>query len=141
MAKLSALQTDPAREADGVWVSYALGMRFKIARLGTPAYQKRLAELRAPMLGAIRTRTVDAAKAEDVLKECAAHDLLKDWENVNDDEDKPIAYTPERGLEVFRDPRYRDVYQFVMDTAADAAIYRKELAESARGNSPRSSSG
>jgi hypothetical protein len=141
MAKLSAVQTDPALEAGGVWVHYTLGIRLKIARLGNPAYQKRLTELRQPMLSAIRTRTVDAAKADDVLKQCAAEELLKGWENVTDDDDKPIEYSPERGLDVFRDPRYRDLYEFVMATAADAAIYRKELAEGARGNSQRSSDG
>ncbi|MCP4660984.1 MAG: hypothetical protein GY856_36750 [bacterium] len=75
----------------------------------------------------------DEQKEALIVKAAAAH-LLKDWRGAEDDDGEPIPYTAERGVEIFEDPEYHHVYEFVLTTAGDWQQYLKALEEEAEGN-------
>jgi hypothetical protein len=134
MAKLSSVRSDPDLESKGVWCTFEGSMKFLIARSGNPAYNERLRRLREPLIQNIRARDIDPEKIEAVVRECIAHHVLLDWQNVEDDKGEPIRYTPEVGLKVLADPAYRDVYQFVKNMADNSALFRKAVVEVSLGN-------
>jgi hypothetical protein len=138
VAKLSLVQTDPSLETEGVWVPYAFGMEFRIARMGNPAYEEMLRREREPLLAELRSNP-DApdvnAKLEAVVRKVVAATILKDWRNVDDKDGKPWSYTPEVGAEVFKTPGYEDVYDFIVAQSRDARGYRIYTHEGARKNS------
>ena len=134
MAKLSSVKIDPDLETKGVWVAFEGDMKFLIARAGNPAFQERMRKLREPIIDALRRRSADPEKVEAMIQDAVAHHVLLDWENVTDDEGKPIHYTPEVGIATFANPGYRDVYRFVMEVANDGALYRQRVTDDAQGN-------
>lgn len=75
----------------------------------------------------------DEAKEKLIVKAAAAH-LLKDWRGAEDDDGEPIPYAVERGVEMFEDPEYHHVYEFVLTTAGDWQQHLKELQEEAEKN-------
>ena len=79
------------------------------------------------------TQMSDEEKEALIVKASAAH-LLKDWRGAEGPDGEPIPYTVERGVEIFRDPEYHHVYEFVLSTAGDWQQYLKALEEEAEGN-------
>ncbi len=134
MAKLGALRNDTKRENEGVWVDYESGIRFLVARMGNPAYSKRLEELGKPHLRAARSGSLTNEVALKITKRAMAETILLAWEGVEDDKGKAMAYTPELGLEIFNDEAYRDIYEFVRDEASERENYRLDFEADSVGN-------
>lgn len=135
MAKLSSLRIDAGKDLEGVWTSYAVGIELKIARLGNPNYRAYMRKIGRPHKAQLRHGLMDDDKLEMLSKEALAHTVLLDWRNVEDDNGTPIQYTPERGLELFEDPEYADLYSFVVDFANTAENYRNQEMQEAVKNS------
>lgn len=134
MAKLSALRTDPTKEISGVWVDYDDGIKLLIARLNNPNYEKFITDRQNPNIGKYRVRKQSNAEIETLVMEAVAHTVLLGWQNVDDDEGKPLAFSPKAALGYFKDPSYRDFYKFVLFTANSQEQYMAESKEQAAGN-------
>lgn len=141
MARLSALRSDLTKEKLGIWVAWELGIRFRIARMNNPSYDAAVREALRPHRDRIRRGVMDEREIERLSLQAVATHILTGWENVDDDDGKPIEYSPEKSAEIIGDPRYRDVYDFVIDCSRRAALYRVHEMETDLGNSSPVSTG
>jgi len=66
-------------------------------------------------------------KYRKVLIEVAARSLLIDWENLIDDDGKPVPCTLENKISVLTD--YPDLFSSVIETASDTSLFRDEEEE------------
>ena len=134
MAKITEIMSDLERVENGVWVDYAAGIRLCIASINNAQYKRQRGRLLKPHLRQIRSGQMTAEQILDVLKPAAARHLLVGWENIEDENGRPIAYSPEQALAFFSDPALADLYQFVLETAGENEVYRRQLLEDAEGN-------
>tara|TARA_R110002020_G_scaffold128335_5_gene287618 strand:+ start:8343 stop:8822 length:480 start_codon:yes stop_codon:yes gene_type:complete len=146
MARLSQIATDTEKAADGTWIEYcpAMGdddqpLELKIARLGNPAYNQRLQALIRPHRRKVRAGF--EGELEPFVKQAVAEHCLVDWRGMYEDTGKEVKYSREMSVEILTDPRYSDLYDFVMDFAGDASAYREIGIEESAGNSPACSPG
>ena len=141
MAKLNTLKADSAKESDGVWVSWEHGVELKIARLNNPNFQAEIRKLTAPLTKKIRSGQVADGEMEALSQKAMASHVLVGWRNIEDEDGKPLKYTPKRSLDLLTDPGLRDLYQFVLTQANERELFRLETVADSRGNSRASSSG
>jgi len=146
MAKLSKIATDTDKASEGQWVEYCPAidkdepaLEFKIARLGNPAYNQRLQSLVRPHRRKVRAGF--ESELEPFVKQAVAECCLVDWRGMQTDDGKSIKYSKKTSLEILTDPRYSDVYDFILDFASDAAIYREMTIEDSAENSRSSLNG
>lgn len=138
MAKLSAARGDDVKAAEGVWVEHELGFRFLVRRMPNEQYVKLRRKLMKPMVRKLRT-TIDLEATDLVTKEAVARTVLANWEKIEDDEGKPIPFSAEKALEVFQNPAYEDIYNFIVAEAQDLANFEADDKKKAVGNSGASS--
>lgn len=119
MAKLTTLKVDLALQDEGVRVNYG-GIDLTVARANRPAYME-AARKHKKM---VRDGEISQAEAEELMKELAAEFLLLGWKGMEDDDGKPIPYSKEKALEIFKDPQLNDFYLFVIMTANNRENYR-----------------
>lgn len=141
MAKLSATKIDSNAEIDGIWTTYDLGIRLKIARLGNQKYREYMRKIGRPHQLQIQHGTLDDATMETLSREAVAHTILLDWENVEDEDGNALKYTPELGEELFKDTAYYDMLQFVVAFASKTENYRARFIKESLGNLSSASAG
>lgn len=125
MAKISDFQIDPTKEREGVWVWFLDDIRLRIGRHKGVLFSARLAEIRvAEQYGKTRDSDRIEAELELSVKQGAAQYLLRDWENVLDDDGKEIPYSPTVALKFFTDPAFQELYDFVLHTARKRSLFR-----------------
>lgn len=134
MAKLSSFRTDPDKETEGVWFDFAEGIRFKVARWNNPKFRQLVEKLARPHARTFRRSGRRGEMWESIVKQAAARTILLDWENVEDDNGKPLKYSPDEALRVFEDPALKAIYEFVVETAIDESAYLQEDQEDAEKN-------
>lgn len=134
MPQLTKYRTDQRREEDGVWVDFADGIEFLIARIGNPKYEEYLRKIGKPYRHQMRANIMDSRELEQLSKKAIARHILLDWKNVTDEDGNPLPYTPEEGERVFNDPALRDIYRFVVEVAVDREFFTKQDEEEAEGN-------
>lgn len=131
--KLNQLKSDLTKEQDGVWVEYGGGLSFLIARIRNPkmkdAMQRYQAKAARTRRGAIKDTEIDTDKLLQELAPYMAKYVLLDWKNLDDDIGKPIPYSSDKALEIFKDPAFEDILIFVLDASQDAALYRQQQLE------------
>ena len=134
MAKLGQFRSDTALEAEGVWVEYAAGIEFKIARLNNPAYRKCLRKLLRPEVRRARSKRLDDDRADELTLKAMARHVLVGWKNIENDDGVPIEYSPEKAFEILSAPEYHEIREFIEVTASDADLFASEDREDAEGN-------
>jgi len=138
MPSLKLIASDLDAETEGRWFSdpWGSGLRFKLIRARGAKFGDRLSVLREEFLKDMREgKDIPDGEAERIIRDAFTFAVLLDW-NVTDDDDKPIPYTPERGLEVMEDPAYSDLWDWLWTTSNEKSNYIKELQEAALKNSP-----
>lgn len=129
MARLSALRVDTETSKEGVWAEYVPGVKLRVARIGNPVFTAEVRRL------ADEEEDPNKAGVQDAItRRAAAVGLLKDITGIEDDEDQPLDYTPELGLQWFTDPEMDDLYLFVLKTANNTELFRAGAQEKASGN-------
>jgi hypothetical protein len=117
------LETNDAKEAGGVWVDYYAGdlhIRVKIARSGgaNEAFTRLSNQLLKPYRrGNVNPNDIPRRTQLDLNARVYAETVVLDWEGVYDDDEKPIPYTVETGIAVFK--RVELFLDFVMQEAAN----------------------
>lgn len=124
-------------EIEGVWVPFAAGIEFRVARYNNPAYIMRLAALRKPYWRELqRNPTPELMTREaDTLTKCVAETLLVDWKGVTDDDGNAVPYSKAKALEFLSDPALHDVRDFIFEESQNQARYRDAALEDAAKNS------
>lgn len=134
MANIESIKTSEDKEENGVWVDFAEGISLKIARARNPKYQELLRNLIEPKRVEIRNDKVSIEDLNGVLLQVRAKTILLDWKDIEDNEGKPISYSPEKALEFFKDPELRDFYEFVVVISENADQFKKDLIKDSEKN-------
>lgn len=130
--KISTFKTNAASEQEGVWVDIGSGAKIKVARMNNFAYEDEIRRLGKPHLRAIRLGTLDHETLEKITIKAFSLHILKDWHGLDDDDGKPIPFSPEKAEELMTE--HRDFYRMVQEFANEQDLYRKAETEDAEGN-------
>lgn len=133
MARLSEIAINKERESEGVWHPWILDLRIRVARLGNPAMQAWLRERHAQRSVEQRPEDMPADTLAEVSKAGIAQHVLKDISGLEDDDGKPLVYTPELGLKLFNLEGV-DLYGTVVLLASQDDHYRNLRKEQSLGN-------
>lgn len=126
MAKLNSLRIDAKKVSNGVWCKYQDDIEFLIARKENPQFHEFMEEEIAPHLASIRAGTFDKELDKKITKKAIAHTVLLGWKGLEDDEGKPIKYSPEKALEILEDPEFSDIYKFILMMSNSQELYRRK---------------
>ncbi len=136
MAKLTTLRLDSDKSLSGIWVDYGLGIRFRIARWGSPRVQSYLGEMQSQRRAdLIDPKSARARKVgEEMVRRTLAFRVLTGWENIEDDAGEPIPFSGEKAYEILSDPAYEEIADFVTRVAHDAEAFRVQIESEDLGN-------
>lgn len=140
MANLETLKGDADKARDGIWVEHDLGFKFKLRRMPNPQYLAMRRRLIKPQTKRLRRGRIDLDAMDAITKECVAYCVLLDWQDVEEGGSK-VAFTPQKALEIFKEPLYEDLYNFIVEEASDIANFAEEVEAEGEGNSQPSSTG
>lgn len=138
--ELSKIAADVAAKDEGVWETYHTDpvdgdIAVLIASSDNDAFRKALrADVRKQRKG-FRSDSVlsDAANQKRDVSLVANH-ICKDWKGIVIN-GEVINYTPEAGIKIFGDPKYRHFFDWVWEVASDIANYIAQVREESAGNS------
>ena len=127
--KLSQLQVDVDLATGGTWCDFARGVRFLIASTGSHKFK------RARFLAEDdpSDRDPNALYNKSMLRAIAEHVWLG-WEGLDDEDGKPIPYSPEKAYEILCNPGYFQVLDFVLAKAQDVEQFKAKAQDKNLGN-------
>lgn len=140
MSLFKQFKTDTNLEQKGIFLEYGTAeengepIRFKIARAGgsNKNFEKTMERLTK---GIRRQIANDIAEDEQVLKvmrRVYAESVILGWENVFDQDGKPLTFNVENCIQLFED--LPDLFQDIQAQARTMALFRKANLETAAGN-------
>lgn len=128
MSIYTAFKTDKNLEEKGIWLNYG-DFKIKIARAG--GGNKRFeASCKNRLKGYERALQIGALsndKANELMQEIYAESVILDWENVTDEEGKPIPFNKENVLKVLKD--LPELFKDLEENARKVALFRQDLLE------------
>jgi hypothetical protein len=127
--KFSSFVTDEHLEEDGVWIDYSSGFRVKIARFGNKKFQAYMRGKSRHELREISTGNIESEAAETMIRDGIAQFVLLGWENLLDDNGKPIQYSVERARELLKT---KDFLREIVELSQQRELFqqaKKEMAE------------
>lgn len=134
MVKLSSMRADIAAERDGVWVDLGGGFEMRIASTGGAEYQKARDKAFDPYRELFRSGKADQDIVDRVVREVASEHIIRDWRGLEDDDGKPIAYSPKEALELISDPRMHALWEKIQGIANQETRFRESETKKALGN-------
>ncbi len=138
--------TNDKEEADGVWLEYGmtaptpeapegLPIRIRIARAGGKNldFNKALEKATKPHRKALAAGSMSLDLLENIYRAVFIAHCVKGWQNVSGRDGKPLAFTGDNVLQVFKD--LPDLYSDVKEQANSLSLFREEEREVDLGNS------
>jgi hypothetical protein len=153
-ASFAPFRVDVDRANNGVWKEIGHGVEFKIGAWMNDRHREALSKRSAVMKEQIRQWELDGMEEDKTIAEymdemdkmVAAEGLVFGWRGVNtnpdtgehepiwDDDGNAIEFSPERCLDILRDPELQRVWVLVKMHANTEANFRKEEEEAEKGN-------
>lgn len=127
-----ATKTVP-QEVEGVWVNYADGVRFKVARAGNSAYLRAMDKAEAPYRKQIARNKLSSEKQMELNCRAMAIGILKDWEGIATD-DGPLEFNEDNAYAVLR--HNVELRDFIFEFAVESENYRRTQIEETAKKSP-----
>jgi hypothetical protein len=134
MALYNTLKTDPELEKKGVWVEYGVNSegkpeRFLLARAGgaNDAFYKASERISKPHRRQLQAETLDRHTVTRINQEVYAETVVLAWENVEGEDGKPMSFSKQNCLKLFKD--LPDLWSDIWETAQKAAMYRSVVRE------------
>lgn len=138
--------TSKSRAVNGVWFDVDLRdggkpLRFLLARWGRTnqkwvAMQSRFQRENARKIDANMMTHEDWA---ELSLKCFCGAVLLDWENVDDERNNPLPYTPEAGYRMMKE--FDTLYDYLLEESQTLQNYQEFVTEEAVGNSPPTTDG
>lgn len=113
----NAQRNDVAKFTEGTWVTI-MGGQFKIARAGNPEYEQALED------SGYRNIEDDPAAKQRALYRAIATGVLKDWADVEDDNEAAIPFSVDNAVTVLLENP--DLVGRVLTEANTLSNYRRE---------------
>lgn len=127
-------KTDTGLETGGIIVEYGMNSQkkpisFRLARAGgsNSRYTKRLEIRLKPYRRQLQNESMDTKQLEQIVREVTAETVLLGWENVEDENGKPLEFNYENSLKLFTD--LPDLYADLQAQSQRSALYRVEVLE------------
>lgn len=128
--KIGSLKTDLAKAEAGIWIGDIPDMgdlRLKVRPTGNPDYRRVYAKLvettpRHAKRGGV---IVDHKIKADLSARTLADTVLLDWEGLEDDDGKPLPYSPELAKTLLLDPEmtaFRDAVAWAGGVAEEETL-------------------
>lgn len=134
MGKMSSIKQDLNLESDGVWMMFEEGIEVKIASINNVRFKDRLKRITKPHLEQLRRGIAPDGLEDKLWKQAGAHEIVRDWRNIQDDEGNEVVYSPEQCLEYFSQDAYREFFNFVVRSANASTVFRVRQESQAEGN-------
>lgn len=134
MVKLSSIRLDPKAEVEGVWCTFAPGLEFKIARVGSAPYRAANSRVLAPYARRSGTKWPEERELRNLTAPAVARHLVKDWRGLEAEDGTAIPFSVEECEKILRDPVYDELYTWVLASAGDSEQYREEVQKELSGN-------
>lgn len=139
MSLYQQFKSDANLEKSGILLEYGFNkagktIAIRIARAGggNSAYTKRMEAKVKPYRRQIQTETIDLTVVEKLLREVYAETVVLGWENVDDAEGNPLAYSAANCVKLFED--LPELFKDIQEQSLRSALFRAELLEGAAGN-------
>lgn len=100
-------------------------------------FQKRMEQIQREHRVELDNGTMDGADARDIIIEAFVDTVLKDWRNVQDEHDKPLALSKPNAMKLLTD--LPDLFDILNAQAGLLANYQDKLIQAAGKNSPQRS--
>lgn len=136
MLKISSIKRDIAKENEGDWVPVPEwpGVRLKVRSISSKDYQTGREMLMGKLTRTLG-RTPTSPEMEPQLAKLIATHLLRGWEGIADDDDKPLEYSAKVALDLLADPSMRELEQQVIWAANRVGDREAEFTADATKNS------
>lgn len=136
--KLSLLYQDTNAESDGVWCTYPIAAekppRVKIARDTLPEFQDAVRRALDPHVERWRAGQISDDEMRELVREPVSRYLIRDWADIEDDDGKPVAFSPEAAIAMLGRPELSEFYVWIRACAGKASLYRQRAQAAAKGN-------
>jgi len=137
--KLSEIRVDAARLEEGDWVGDLPemgGLRLKVRGINNEKYRK--AQQR--MIEALpRSKKpggrIDPKAQDEITSKCLLETVLIDWDGLEGDDGKPLAYDRAMAERLLTEPDYRRFREAVIMAAAQVGDRAVEAEKAVEGNS------
>jgi hypothetical protein len=135
MLKLNSIKA-VAIPDDGDWVESTdwPGVRLRVRSINVRDYQVAHGLLQQKLIKALGRSPV-GPEWEPALSKIVARHLLRGWEGIAGDDDKPLVYTPEIGLETLSNPDFASLEREVIWAASRVGERDAEFTVDAAKNS------
>jgi hypothetical protein len=138
--KFSDLATDPKLESEGVRFDLVPAnpetgtpaVWIKVARIGNPEFQELYRRLMKPHQVAESMNQLPEKVKTEILIECLAHTIVKDWGGWTDDAGATLPYSAAAAVKAMTEAR--DVRDLVVSCATNSERYRRQTVEAEAGN-------
>lgn len=134
MSLYSQFKTDKSVEQEGVVLEYGKTddgkiISIRIARAGGAnlRYTKLLEVAIKPYRRQLQNETLDNNVAESITQLVYAQSIVLGWENVEDAEGKPMEFTVDNCIKLFKD--LPDLWSDIQSQANRAALFRQDILE------------
>jgi hypothetical protein len=141
MAILDTLMLDLDRATSGEWFHYRDGFEVRIVSTSTLDFSQAERDAIRPFTEVSRAGKLTQEMRRNISLELLARHAIVDWRGLTDKEGQVIIYTPERALDLLRDPRLFPFLQWVERVAANDANFAARVIEDSVGNSGGVSAG
>lgn len=143
--KMSAIAIDPERRELGAWVKDIPdlpGVELKVRGSDCADARKLRTVLIEQIPRARRLRGRISQEDQDAIEIAVLHRvLLQDWSGIEDDDDKPLAFSKELALQYLEDPRFTTFRRGVIWATNVVAEDQEAGMEADAGNSSKRSAG
>lgn len=127
--KFAEYKSDEKLETEGVWFDIEEGARVLVAFAGNTNYNKLNQKLVTPYQG---FRRLPEDKADEILVKLLSETILLGWENILDEDNKPIPYSKENAKKLLQESRW--LRDRVSACATQEQRFRAEVKEKNLGN-------
>lgn len=139
MSLFKQFKTNPKLEVSGVWVNFGetedgrvINMRLARAGGANKDYDKAVEVHTKGIRKQLANDLIDNDQLVRIMRRVYAETVVLAWENVEDEEGKPIPFSKENCLKLFED--LPDLFLDVQEQARKMAIYRQANLDIAAGN-------
>lgn len=112
---ITKLKTNTTKEAEGVWVDCAEGLRLKVARTNNPTYRKYLVK---------NSRGLNSDALFEVTRRGISKYVLLGWQNLQED-GKDVPFSSEKAEQLFKD--VPDFLDLVCSFANDPDVFKDDV--------------
>ncbi len=128
MSVYKSFRTDKNLESAGIIIDYG-DFKFTIARAGgsNKKFNKMIKLKVEPVKRALNVGTLPDERAEEIMMEVYAESVVLGWENVTDENDKPLKFSKENCLKLFKD--LPDLFYDLKEQAEKSLLFREVVKE------------